>query len=273
MMNEVEFQRYIDDGLRKRRIKAPFMNIARLIRVVLYQFTNDHRKLKKFMNKYNGERCFIVGNGPSLSIEDLEKIKDEHCFGFNRIYELFDKTSWRPEFYMVLDNDVMKTVAKNIDQVDARWKLLNIMGKTMGLKSDDNTIFFCSYGLYRIKEFCFKKKTISKDVSKYVSLNFSVTAAAIETAIFMGFKEIYLIGLDNNFSRWIDENGKIHLSNVDDYKLIKAHDFNYFCYQDAVNSCFDCYRKYADKRGIKIYNATRGGNLNSYERINFDDLF
>lgn len=271
-MDESEFQQFIDDGINKRRIKAPFMNLARLARVILYQFTFDHRKMKNIKNKYAGERCFIVGNGPSLTIDDLEKIQNEHCFGFNRIYELFDRTTWRPEFYMVLDNDVMKTVAKNIQLVDAKVKLLNIMGKTIGLQSDNNTIFFCSYGLYRVKEFRFKKKNISKDASRYVSLNYSVTAAAIEIAIFLGFKEIYILGVDNNFSRWIDENGKIHFKNIDDYKLISAHDFNYFCYQDAVNSCFECYRKYADENDIKIYNATRESNLKAYERVVLEDI-
>lgn len=271
-MNQIDFQKYINKMVMKRRIKAPAMNIARIVRLVLFQFTKDHKKLKQFDGYYKGKRCFIVGNGPSLTIEDLEKIKNEHCFGFNRIYEIFDKTSWRPEFYMVLDNDVMKTVKENIDKITVKWKLLNIMGKTYGIKTDDNTVFFCSYGPYRAKEFCIKKRRISKDISRYISLNFSVTAAAIETAIYMGFKEIYIIGVDNNFSRWIDKNGKVHFENLEDYKLTKPHEFNYFCYQDAVNSCFDCYRDYADKNNIKIINLTPGGNLNSFERANLSDV-
>lgn len=32
-------------------------------------------------------------------------------------------------------------------------------------------------------------------------------------------------------------------------------------------------KKYADKKGIKIYNATRGGYLEIFERVNFDTLF
>lgn len=271
-MNEIEFQKYINTEIKKRRLRAPFMNAFRLLRLGVYQFSKDHRDIKKLRNRYLGERCFIVGNGPSLTINDLERLKTEHCFAFNRIYELYDKTSWRPEFYMVLDNDVMKNVAQNIHKISAKYKILNIMGKTLGIKKDANTFFFCSYGLYRAKEYNFVKKSISKDISKYISLNFSVTAAAIETAIYMGFNEIYIIGLDNNFSRWIDKNGKIHLSNIEDYKLIKPHDFNYFCYQDAVNSCFDCYRRYCDKKGIRIFNATRGGKLESFERVDFDIL-
>ena len=32
-------------------------------------------------------------------------------------------------------------------------------------------------------------------------------------------------------------------------------------------------REYADRHGIKIYNATRGGKLEVFERVDFDSLF
>ena len=32
-------------------------------------------------------------------------------------------------------------------------------------------------------------------------------------------------------------------------------------------------KKYADSHGIRIYNATRGGKLEVFERIDFDSLF
>ena len=271
-MNIQEFQNFVDKEVKKRYIKAPLMNAARVLRLVYFQFTEDHRLLKSLKNKYEGERCFIVGNGPSLRIEDLNKLQNEHCFGFNRIYEVYDNTAWRPEFHMVLDNDVMKEVIENQDKLDSKYRLLNIMGKAKGAIRTNGTIFFCSYGLYRPKEFGFVKKKISRDISKYISLNFSVTSAAIEVAMYMGFKEIYIIGLDNNFSRWIDKKGEIHFQDVNDYNLMKAHTFNYFSYQDAVNSCFECYRKEADKRGIKIINLTRGGHLDAFERGIFEDI-
>lgn len=49
------------------------------------------------------ERCFIVGNGPSLTMSDLQAISEEDCFGANHIYKLFDKTSWRPKYYVLQD--------------------------------------------------------------------------------------------------------------------------------------------------------------------------
>ena len=36
---------------------------------IIYSFT------RKFQNYYKGGRCFILGNGPSLTLEDLETLK------------------------------------------------------------------------------------------------------------------------------------------------------------------------------------------------------
>ena len=73
-------------------------------------------RLKEFENKYNGERCFIIATGPSLTIDDLEKLKDEYTFGVNSIIKLFDKTDFRPDFYGIQDKFVygaMQDVIKN----------------------------------------------------------------------------------------------------------------------------------------------------------------
>ena len=40
-----------------------------------------------------------------------------------------------------------------------------------------------------------------------------------------------------------------------------------------MNDGYACARKFADREGIKIYNATRGGYLEAFERADFDDLF
>ena len=76
----------------------------------LYRFNNSKNIdiLKSFFKKYENKRCFIVGNGPSLNIADLESIKNEITFGFNRIYYMFDKTDWRPTFYCSEDIQILQ---------------------------------------------------------------------------------------------------------------------------------------------------------------------
>ena len=50
-------------------------------------FLNDNeRRIAALKDIHKGERCFIIGNGPSLNKLDLSKIKDEYTFGVNAIY-------------------------------------------------------------------------------------------------------------------------------------------------------------------------------------------
>ena len=38
-------------------------------------------------------------------------------------------------------------------------------------------------------------------------------------------------------------------------------------------SAYEVAKENAEKKGIKIYNATRGGKLEVFERVDFDSLF
>ena len=48
----------------------PFVNLIRYSRLITYPLTKDSREVKKMKNTHLGERCFIIGNGPSLKAED-----------------------------------------------------------------------------------------------------------------------------------------------------------------------------------------------------------
>ena len=66
-----------------------------------YYFMNKQGKkaeLDSYHNKYQGQACFIVGNGPSLNSRDLNLIKKEGyiTFAANKIYRIFKETDWRP---------------------------------------------------------------------------------------------------------------------------------------------------------------------------------
>ena len=50
---------------------------------------DSNAKLRSYKNKFAGERCFVVGNGPSLNNMDMSKLSDEYTFGMNRIFLMF----------------------------------------------------------------------------------------------------------------------------------------------------------------------------------------
>ncbi|MCC8155583.1 MAG: hypothetical protein LIP01_16240 [Tannerellaceae bacterium] len=66
---------------------------------------NPHLHVGKDLNVFKdtkiGKRCFIVGNGPSLAIDDLNMIAGEDSFASNGIFGLLDKTVWRPTYYFL----------------------------------------------------------------------------------------------------------------------------------------------------------------------------
>ena len=40
-----------------------------------------------------------------------------------------------------------------------------------------------------------------------------------------------------------------------------------------MTKAYEAFRRYADENGIKVKNATRGGKLEIFERVDFDSLF
>ena len=86
----------------------------------------------------------------------------------------------------------------------------------------------------------------------------------IQLAVYLGFAEIYLLGTD--------------FTGVNNYGSKYGHfydekDLDSVCYTDQVKLGYEKAKQYADCHGIKIFNATRGGNLEIFERVDFDSLF
>ena len=103
------------------------------VRKKLNVFQNDFRiarsknSIKALKNIHYGKRCFIVGNGPSLKVEDLEKIQNEICFGTHRIYQIFDKTYWRPMYYCAQDYKLIQESCKEISNINVKRKFIAVI--------------------------------------------------------------------------------------------------------------------------------------------------
>ena len=103
--------------------------------------------------------------------------------------------------------------------------------------------------------------------------------------MYMGFKEIYLIGVDcsNGFvgkdSHFIEDYENDAMMQIEYKRAGRALGNKHLTLEefgkyrtDRAMFAYAKLRKYADKHGIKIYNATRGGYLEEFERVNLDDL-
>ena len=226
-----------------------------------------HKKyewIKSFHNKYEGKRCFIVATGPSLTLEDLELIKNEYTFGMNSICLAKEITDWIPTFFGVQDQNVYKKISHALEN----YKCENIfVGSTVEAENriKDSYKVFPMHTRYHLFEgdYLFKNfARFSDDAYAVVYDGFSITYSLIQLAIYFGFKEIYLLGADCNY-----EVGKPH-----HFIEHGSTDKNILLSKERMFVSYGVAKKYADAHGIKILNATRGGKLELFPRVNLEDV-
>jgi len=246
----------------------------------LYGF--DKKKIKELHNKYKGKRCFIVGNGPSLNKLDLTKLENEYSFAVNGIFYKTKEMGYRPTFYVVEDQHVMNDNVSEINNYDIEngYRFFPSQYKKF-IKNRKNTFFFnMNRGFYEEQSTNFSFPRFSSDCSKRIYCGQSVTIVNLQLAYFLGFSEVYLIGMDFSYEipDSADIDGKVLTSTEDDNnhfhpdyfgKGKKWHDPQL----EKVLSNYKLAKVIYEADGRKIYNATKGGKLEIYERVDFDSLF
>lgn len=218
------------------------------------------RRLLKYKNIYNGGRCFVIGNGPSLTYDDLRKLQGETTFACNSLIRLFDEIPFKPTYYFAQDNRIILDNKEYIEKLDT----------TRFVKSHYASRYHIPGVTYY--KMLFPKSPIgfSRNIASVVYSGQTVTYSMIQFAAYMGFKEIYLIGVDCNYSK---DNSTISADSYFDKRLFNSGrqyaapevDTNLLAFARAKEVC--------DKESIHIYNATRGGKLEIFPRVDLDSLF
>jgi hypothetical protein len=231
--------------------------------------------LKKFKDVHKGERCFIVATGPSLRIEDVNRLQGEYTFGVNSCLTMYDKTDWRASYYGIVDSNAVSIMGERLksDEIpvffysdfDAVYDGAN----GVAFPKDDADNMMTDTIWKKLFPGKFKETSFSDDIAKVVYTGKSVVYAMLQIAAYMGFSEIYLIGVDCNYAQ-----PKMYSDNVTyvDFKT-KWDQARLKKQGNQMLPQYEIARKYADAHGFKIYNATRGGQLEAFERVDFDTLF
>lgn len=253
-------------------IKSRFLNFKRFH----FNWFPEGRTIIRLKNLHQDKRCFIIGNGPSLRAEDLTRIHNagDISFACNRIFHIFPETPWRPTYYISQDPPILSSCVNEVSRIEAKNKFIPIELKWYNdIDVKDATYFHIETTDGEDPS----KVRFSEDISKYISNSRTVVYTAIQIAVYMGIKEIYFIGVDHHFHTSrnakgeviVDPTAKDYFSsayNQDKEKLVIP------C-TDESTMTFIAAKNYAESHGIKIYNATRGGKLEVFERKDFDSLF
>lgn len=236
-------------------------------------------EVRRLKNAYNGKRCFIVLTGPSMTLDDLALIQNEVTISVNSIINVFDKTSFRPTFYMIQDKSVFLKLKNKLKSMPLENIYIGIgnLGKKAGscitideIEVSEETKRWSCYHLDSAKSWYhvnFEKKKLIPDFSE--DSNFciydgsTVAYSALQLAMYMGFREIYVLGADCDYSGSVRHIGEYDKEPV----YSKAEEI-----QSALFKSYEVAFKHAKKKGIKLYNATRGGKLEVLPRVNLEDV-
>lgn len=236
----------------------------------------------RLKDKYKGQRCFIIGNGPSLRVEDLERLKGEITFGANRIFKIFDQTDWRPDYYLCTDYLMYGLDHKEINKIQSKLRFVPIeRALAAGEIYDEITYYNRTVNcvsirqgkIVRSKEFEF-----SDNMEETVRGGQTVLYDAIQIAVYMGFSQIYLYGVDCDYRFEVLEDGSIVENDVKENHFNAGYDEGL---EDAIavvaplyaaRLAFQKAKEECEKRGIIIENATRGGKLEIFKRTSLEEL-
>ncbi len=218
-----------------------------------------NKDIEKFHNIHNGKRCFIVATGPSLRQDDLRILSEnkEICFGVNRVFYV-DEKLWKPQYYLFLDRAGMKQywdliAAYNVKEKfvgDSYWRSIDYKGNMHVIHALTGHSFDIS-------------PKFSERIERKVYAYATVTYAAIQMAVYMGFSTIYLLGVDCSYNK----NNKENYFFQEQKKDVHNH------YEDRMLVAYRTAKEYADTHDIRILNASRGGSLEVFDRIDFDKIF
>jgi hypothetical protein len=240
----------------------------------------DSDELAAFYNAYRGKRCFIIGNGPSLNEHDLSLLEGEYTFGVNSFYYKTRETGFVPFFYVVEDSSVMKENIEEIRAYDAPFKFFPTNYKSLHPKQPNTFFFRMNRSFYEKSSPNYVVPRFSTDASDVLYCGQSVTYINLQLAYFMGFEEVYLIGMD--FSYVIPEShartGDVLLSDTDDPNHFHK---DYFGKGktwkdpklDRVALNYKMAKATYEATGRRIFNATVGGSLEVFDRVDYYSLF
>lgn len=214
--------------------------------------SKKYADLKKFKDIHKDQRCFILATGPSFIEEDFIKLKGEYTFGVNAICMLFKKLQLRTTYMVVTDP---KAYAKLYDQLPKNKSVF-----TAKKSEIHQTIPLEISNSYMIDDI---PRNLSDNISVCCYNGNSVVYIAIQIAIYMGFKDIYLLGVDCNYSKdanqWYAVDHGIRDINNDTAGIRMIKDFKVA-------------EREAGKLGVNIYNASRGGMLEVFPRVDLDSI-
>ncbi|MFQ5922544.1 MAG: 6-hydroxymethylpterin diphosphokinase MptE-like protein [Anaerolineales bacterium] len=231
------------------------------------RWRRNKEQLLAYRDRHAGERCFVIGNGPSLRNTDLSLLEHEITFGMNRVYLMFEELGFPTTYFVAINTLVIEQCAGDIRSL-AIPRFLTWRGRRW--VADDAEILFIDTD-YSDPE------TFSTNLNGRVFEGGTVTYVALQAAYWMGFREVILVGVDHSYTTEGPANATV-VSRGDDPDHFDPGYFGPgFRWQlpdlEASERAYRMAREAFEVDGRRIVDATIGGKLTVFPKVDYDSLF
>jgi hypothetical protein len=262
----------------KKSLPAPVLNAAResfdwLQRLRQWPSAAFHpwrrdsiHRLRVLKNTHRGERCFIIGNGPSLKNTDLGKLPGEFTIGLNRIFLAFPNMGFQTSL-LVSINDLMVEQSKAEIQALPMPRFVAWRARRW-LHPAENLYFLHT---------TYTGPGFATDLTGRLWEGATVTNIALQIAYYLGFQSVILIGVDHNFATQGKPNTTVVQQGEDPNHFTGAYFTAGFRWQlpdlETSEKGYRLARQAFEADGRQVLDATVGGKLQVFPKVDYTSLF
>ena len=208
----------------------------------------------------------IIGNGPSLKKTDVSKIRDEFTFGMNRIYLAFPDWGFQTSYFVSINDLVIEQCAQDIRALPMP-KFISWHAHPNIQPTEDMMFLHTTY----------YHPAFARDVRGRVWEGATVTYVAMQLAFYMGFEQVVLIGVDHSFKAKGDPNQTVVSQGDDESHFDPRYFGKGFRWQlpdlETSELAYRRARQVYEQDGRQILDATIGGQLDVFPKVEFDTFF
>lgn len=227
-------------------------------------------ELAHLKGKYKDDKCVIFGNGPSLTIEQVRKSMDLGIFSFvvNGFCLMLDDIDFIPDAVCMSNFDAIKKFAlrypeETLKFFKASWR----QHADFTLENVYDLPFDCEHDRGKHNAPFIKDGNFTLDPSEVNYCGDTVVLDfAVPLAFYMGFREMYFLGVDCDYSRGYFSD-KYAVSAKENFRGMVNNDFSI-----AIPS-FRFAKDFLARQGRKLYKLTDSRRLDFIETCSLKQAF
>ena len=237
----------------------------------------------RFSNLHQGQRCFVIATGSSLKRQNLKLLAGEICIGVSNLFVHPCYKIFKPQYHCVppwhppITEAAMITWFTEMASATGDASLFVSLSDKARVAKATGSANDNIYYLYH-NDVAYNRSP-GIDLTAPIPSPRSVTISALYLAVYLGCRDIYLLGFDHDWLAHVGES--LHCYEESQHALNRNGYDEWGAYEmePQFRNLLELWKQYralkkmASARGTTIYNATDGGWLDVFQRVNYEKLF